>query len=296
MDETTEIIDRLYELPPAEFTAARNEAARELRKAGRREDAERVMALRKPTAAADAVNRLVRGHRADVEEFLHAAAALRDAQFAGKGDREAATRRERDALARLLAAGGEEVRQSLLAAAVDDDAARYLLEARLERELEPRGFGTLLAHAPAEGRRLEPARRRVKGAADPPAPAPTKPAGPKSGKSRPKAARAEDERQRPPRPKAATGGGRSEGASRQVAKRRDVGERRGGGERRDDAAARARLQDAKDELQTAEDELRAAEAEERQAHRHWEQTRRELDKTRAAVEKAHVKLDRLRGR
>ena len=41
------------------------------------------------------------------------------------------------------------MRQSLLAAAVDDDAARELLEARLERELEPRGFGTLSAHAPA---------------------------------------------------------------------------------------------------------------------------------------------------
>ena len=41
------------------------------------------------------------------------------------------------------------MRQTLLAAAVDDDAARQLLEARLEQELEPRGFGTLLAHAPS---------------------------------------------------------------------------------------------------------------------------------------------------
>ncbi|HEX5641965.1 MAG TPA: hypothetical protein VFZ86_06435 [Thermoleophilia bacterium] len=143
-----EIIDRLYGLPLAEFTAARNEAARELRKAGEREAAERVKALRKPTAAAGAVNRLVREQRGEVEQFLQAAVALRDAQFSGKGDLATATRQEHEALGRLLATGGEAVRQTLLAAAVDDDAARQLREARLERELEPRGFGTLLAHAP----------------------------------------------------------------------------------------------------------------------------------------------------
>jgi hypothetical protein len=93
------------------------------------------------------VNRLVREHRGDVERFLRAAEALRDAQLAGHGSMAEATRRERDELQRLIRVGGELVRQSLLAAAVDDDAARRLLEARLERELEPSGFGTLIAHA-----------------------------------------------------------------------------------------------------------------------------------------------------
>ena len=142
-----EVIDRLYGLPLAEFTGARNEAARELRKAGQRDAAERVKALRKPTAAAGAVNALVREHRGEVEQFLRAATALRDAQFSGKGDLAAASNQEHEALERLTGIGGEAVRQSLLAAAVDDDAAQQLLEARLERELEPRGFGTLLAHA-----------------------------------------------------------------------------------------------------------------------------------------------------
>jgi hypothetical protein len=98
--------------------------------------------------AAAAVNRLVREHRAEVERFLRAAAAVRDAQFSGKGDLAAASKKEREELGRLTAVGGEAVRQSLLAAAVDDDAARQLLEARLDRELEPRGFGTLSAYAP----------------------------------------------------------------------------------------------------------------------------------------------------
>ena len=148
MATTDETIDRLYGLPLAEFTQARDAAVRALRKAGQRETAAQVKALRRPSVAAGAVNRLVREHRAEVERFLSAAAALRDAQFSGEGDLAAAGREERDALERLIGIGGEAVRQTLLAAAVDDDAARQLLEARLERELEPRGFGTLLAHAP----------------------------------------------------------------------------------------------------------------------------------------------------
>jgi hypothetical protein len=93
------------------------------------------------------VNRLVRSHRSQVEAFLDAAARLRDAQLAGKGDLAAAAQAERAALDELVELGGEMVRASLLAAAVDDEIARDLLAARLVREPEPAGFGTLLAHA-----------------------------------------------------------------------------------------------------------------------------------------------------
>jgi hypothetical protein len=144
--DADDVADQLYGLPLEEFTRARNEAAAELRKAGRREEADAVKALRKPTAAAAALNRLVREHRRELEDFLAAAAELRDAQFAGKGDLAAATKRERDVLGKLVRAGGSGVRQSLEAAAVDDEAAQQLLEGRLAQELEPRGFGTLLAH------------------------------------------------------------------------------------------------------------------------------------------------------
>ena len=144
---TDEIADQLYALPIEEFTQARNDAATELRKAGRRDEAEEVKALRKPTAVAGAVNRLVREHRDQVEEYLTAAAELRDAQVAGKGDVAAATKRERETLDRLLRLASGEVRQTLQAAAVDDEAAEELRRGRLERELEPRGFGTLLSHA-----------------------------------------------------------------------------------------------------------------------------------------------------
>src|SRR5207253_4366889 len=98
---TDEIADQLYALPIEEFTSARNDAATELRKAGRRDEADEVKALRKPTAAAAAVNRLVREHHDEVEEYLAAAAALRDAQFAGKGDVGPAGKHERETLDRL---------------------------------------------------------------------------------------------------------------------------------------------------------------------------------------------------
>ena len=113
------------------------------------------MALRKPTAAAAAVNRLVREQAADVDAFLAAAAALRDAQLKETGDLESATERERELLEGLVRSGGDHVRQSLRAAAVDEEAARQLRQGRLESALEPRGFGTLLDQAKRTARKTE---------------------------------------------------------------------------------------------------------------------------------------------
>jgi hypothetical protein len=154
-----DIIDRLYGLPLEEFTRARNEAATELRREGRREEADEIKALRKPSTVAGAVNRLVREHRAQVEEYLAAASALRDAQLGGKSDVAGATKRARETLDRLVRLAGGEVRQTLQAAAVDDGSAEELRRGRLERELEPGGFGTLLSHAqpaPAKSRQAKP--------------------------------------------------------------------------------------------------------------------------------------------
>ena len=158
-----EIADRLYALPPEEFTRARNQAERELRKADEREQADRVKALRKPTAAAGAANRLVREHRAEVDAFLAAAAALRDAQFAGKGNTAAAAIAQREAVEKLVSLGGEQVRATLQAAAVDDNTARDLLAARLVREPEPAGFGTLLAHSEPNPAKASTAARAAPG-------------------------------------------------------------------------------------------------------------------------------------
>ena len=67
----------LYGLPLEEFVAARDQAARAARKAGDREAAAELAALRKPTVAAWAVNQLSRQHRGGVEALIAAAEAIR---------------------------------------------------------------------------------------------------------------------------------------------------------------------------------------------------------------------------
>jgi hypothetical protein len=153
-------LDELYGLPLSEFTSARNTAARELKRAGDAAGAEVIGAAQKPSGAAWALNQLARRERRRVERFLGLAAELREAQLAGGDDLTGKTRALRAAADELVedAAGltGRDagatvrggVRQSLDAAAVDDEAAERLLEGRLVRELEPAGFGSLAAHVP----------------------------------------------------------------------------------------------------------------------------------------------------
>jgi hypothetical protein len=160
-DDLEREVDALYELPASEFTATRNELAKRAPKERRDE----IRALKRPSQSAATVNRLVRGHRGDVERFVEAGRTLRSAQAGGE-DVADALRTERDALAALLETARAEgatsdsvvsgVRTTLQAAAADDDAARTVLEARLEKELEPPGFAPLLEAAAAAG----PSKRR----------------------------------------------------------------------------------------------------------------------------------------
>jgi hypothetical protein len=172
-------LDRLYGLPLEEFTAARNELATRLRKAGQAEAAERVRALRKPSVAVWAVNQLARRHADEVDDLLEAGKRLRDAQAkalrgTGADAVREATAAERAALRkltrlaeRLLAEEGrgtsaatrERVAATLRAAAVDPDAAGLLAAGRLPDEVEPSGFAALAAMAPP------PSKTRRRGAA-----------------------------------------------------------------------------------------------------------------------------------
>jgi hypothetical protein len=141
--------DELYELPDDEFTSARDALAKRLRGEKRRDDADAVKALRRPSVAAGAINRAVREHGAD--DLLAAGEALRDAHEAllsGDGDATAvreATTREREAVrdfARLALGDAatpsteDKVRATLHAASVDDDVRELLVAGRLEREAE----------------------------------------------------------------------------------------------------------------------------------------------------------------
>jgi hypothetical protein len=153
---------RLFEVPPAEFTAARNALVRELRDAGKADEAKEVAALRRPAATLWIANQLGPRHRAQVEELIEATRKLEKVQAAAGGDLREAMQEQRsalqkvmekvDALARQIEARvtpelQRRVQTTVTSAAASDPEA--LVEGTLERELEASGFGDLLGKAPA---------------------------------------------------------------------------------------------------------------------------------------------------
>ncbi len=152
-----EIADRLYSLPLAEFIAAREAEARAAKQAGRPDLARQVAALRKPTAAAWAVNQLSREHPAELAELLELGEELRAAWAAQDADAlgELTGRRSKlsQRLMRLASSAGTEVEQTLDAATVDAGAAEEVRRGRLAKPLSYSGF------APAPIPASRPARK-----------------------------------------------------------------------------------------------------------------------------------------
>ncbi len=154
--------DDLYGLPLDEFIAKRGELVKTMRADGRRDEAATVAALRKPSAAAWAVNQLVRGQGKAIADLLAAGDQLSDTQTEVLGGRQDAAAL-RDAVAQeraavdkltelargLLTSGGNElspvvverVAETLHAAALDEQARAAVADGRLERELRHVGLG-----------------------------------------------------------------------------------------------------------------------------------------------------------
>jgi hypothetical protein len=146
----------LYGVAPAAFTTARTAAAREARQAKDRALATAVGALRKPSAAAAAVNLLVRERPDDLGRLLDLGVRLREAQaaLAGADLRALHTEQQRtvgevaDTAVGLLAdAGGTagaavrgQVEATLRAAMGDPDAAAAVATGLLVRDLFSSGF------------------------------------------------------------------------------------------------------------------------------------------------------------
>lgn len=165
-----ERLDRLFSLPPEEFTAARDQLVRELRGAGDREEAKRVSQLRRPTLAAWAVNQAVRADPDLLDSVLDAGAALRRAlrrslSGASRADVTGASRLRRQrvqeaterALGYLEDAGSDasthrdDIAATFEAASADEAAGDRVAQAQLSRSLDPpSGFGELSPLAVAE--------------------------------------------------------------------------------------------------------------------------------------------------
>lgn len=152
----------LYGLPLDRFVAERAALAKALRSEGDRERAAQVAKLHKPSVAAWAANQLVRTQRGAVADLFEAGDQLQRAQselLAGRGGGDAlrtAADRERAAVDHLTATARglltpeghelsatvvERVRETLHAAALDQDAREQLKDGCLERELRHVGIG-----------------------------------------------------------------------------------------------------------------------------------------------------------
>lgn len=168
--------DDLYSLPLERFTPERAALAKSLRADREPEEAKRVAKLRKPSVAAWAVNQLVRTKRRALTDLFKAGDELRAAHadlLAGTGDGRAlaaASEQERAALDQLVeSASGlltsqghelssttlERVRDTLHAAALDEDARAQVNDGCLVHELRHVGLGDL---APAQDTKPAPVR------------------------------------------------------------------------------------------------------------------------------------------
>jgi len=173
-------LERLHALPPAAFTAARNQLAARLKHEGRQEAAAAVKALPRPTPSAWAVTRLLRLEPVRFQALLAAGKQARQAQRqvlsggAGPAAAAAAAARLREALREaralveelrrrglaLLAAGGraaaaptpERLAADLQALAFTAGAESAIARGWLEQDLDAPGFAELAGLQAAAGR------------------------------------------------------------------------------------------------------------------------------------------------
>lgn len=141
-------LDRLYSLPLDEFTAARNEIA----KNADGDDAKTIKALKKPSVGAWAINQLARKHSDDVRELLAVRDELEHASSSGalrelSNKRRALVARLTKSAKAILEDGGhgssqttlEKVSQGLLAGGTDEERDD-LEKGRLTREPSSSGL------------------------------------------------------------------------------------------------------------------------------------------------------------
>jgi len=201
-----EAVGELYGLHPDEFLPARKGLAARAKADKETGLAKAIESIRKPTAAAWAINQLVRARPDDVERLVELAAGLHEAQEKMDGAAMKTLGRERtkliDELVRAAAevakeGGGalsipvaNQVRETFVAALATTAAAETVGSGQLTRALSYAGFGDVdlseATAAPAPARR--PALRVIKGE------------GQGSGRGKSRGAEPEPEPEEPPKP------------------------------------------------------------------------------------------------
>lgn len=156
---TDDLIRRMYEAPPDGFVAARAAAVADARRAGDKDAAKRLAALRKPTVAAWVVNLLALRRPDLIDELIELSTALRTAQRGLQGDQlRELTAQRRQVVSALVGAarrlaieedpgmGGAkmplaEVEATLTAAMAEPGVAEQVRTGRLIRAATYAGFG-----------------------------------------------------------------------------------------------------------------------------------------------------------
>jgi hypothetical protein len=269
----------LYGAPREQFIAERTAWAKALRVDGRRDEATRVAALRKPSVAAWTVNQLVRAEPDRITQLCEAGDELRAAQdrmLSGDGTADElreAVERERAAVGALVSVAAEHgmsgavsdrVAATLHAAALDETARGRVSRGQLVEELQHVGFGgEPLAAGPAPRsprrepssqagqRQPAPARRGRKDAAAPAA---------AEAMQAEERARAEEQRLAAERKHARH-------AERDARRRLESAERALAHAEEHHARARAAFKDAEDTLRAAQAEAETASAAHDEAQR-----------------------------
>ncbi|MGW6446668.1 hypothetical protein [Lentzea sp. NPDC055074] len=155
------VADELYGLPPKDFTAARNAAAKQT---DDKDLAKAIQDLRKPTVGAWAVNKLVRDAPEGLEEALGLSTAqltMRELGRKRKELMEALVYRTLELTGPLADDAVTQVRNTLTAAMADPESAEQVRHGHLTKGLEYSGFGFALpAPEPAQDGEDALARKR----------------------------------------------------------------------------------------------------------------------------------------
>jgi hypothetical protein len=172
---------KLLAAAPADFVPARDRLARELREAGRADDAVAVAGIRKPTAVVLAVNRAARDRPQVARDAADAALRLRETQLSGEPQayRQVWKELERslDMLAEVAVAHvaprgkrpsdamRRRVHDLLRNAVADDEGRNALVRGVLADEKEAAGFASFAGMTPKSSRRKQAAAKRGRSAA-----------------------------------------------------------------------------------------------------------------------------------
>jgi hypothetical protein len=279
-------VDALYAADPDEFVAGRQALVKRLKAEGDKAGAAEVAGLRRPTAAAWAVNQLARRHGDEVAALVALGDDLRrthERLLAGGRDDDtaAAGRRRREAIADLVerAAGiltesgrsadahRDAISATLDAASLDPDVAAEVVAGRLAKELDPpSGFGEFDWSAPAR-----PAPARSAPPAPPTAKAKAKAGGPSADDETKRAAERQARRREEARQ-------RAESARNAATRARDLAEQ-----------AREAAEQAEAERERLEDEViraRKTAVDARRTARELREAAHEAERQAAALEES----------